>query len=525
MNIEKNIDTVQQENESVLNKNKQGAKKIISAVKFILSSIATIVGLVLLILTCSGFFDEFFHKLGLYGDPNNETVLGSTGYQTATGETLIKGDDGKWYYEDNSKNKDTTNAVEKIDLYISRFDTENEIVNNFDFEYNELGWYPTEDDATILCSEGSVFMINIDENNADKYCFCGVSVGDDATEAKEKLSKCFTFLYSRQPNILRENTMDDRYSDNEFGGLIITYYIDTNKIKKISYIAMEEEIETTNETLVEEEIETESSIILYESVLDEISTKYGQSSDYSIVDIDKDGIDELIISYGTCDADWQNDVYTLVGDRILYLGKFYNAANLYLADNHIADGVGIIAVSGLMGIENIEQIKKSGNILFVDNIIYRELPATEDYYSNDKYILKVPTTDKSLLYEDTEVYSTTINENEMFVRDYEFVTWNDSQETKLYVFFDSDLSGGIININKITYNGGGASSKYEYFNYYFLADSENEGVYGIYDEYTGYQDMYFSISFNECYKLTIYNTNTGLTETFIEKGYAYNNVS
>lgn len=66
----------------------------------------------------SGFFDEFFHKLGLFGDPNNETLLGSTGYQTATGETLIKGEDGKFYTEDGQEWKDS--VYTKLSDYSNR---------------------------------------------------------------------------------------------------------------------------------------------------------------------------------------------------------------------------------------------------------------------------------------------------------------------------------------------------------------------------------------------------------------------
>ena len=111
--------------------------------------------------------------------------------------------------------------------------------------------------------------------------------------------------------------------------------------------------------------------------------KYGEDCEYAIEDIDEDGISELIVSYGTCDADWRNDVYTL-DDGLLYLGTFYRPVNLFLADQEVtSDGQGIIAVSGHMGVENIDQIVKNGDELLVTTVENRELDSDEDYYGNE----------------------------------------------------------------------------------------------------------------------------------------------
>ena len=164
-------------------------------------------------------------------------------------------------------------------------------------------------------------------------------------------------------------------------------------------------IDANSENDVNQEIKQENSNFdmseykLYEAVLMNAFDAYGTGNEYAVCDIDSDGIIELIVSHGTCDADWINDVYTLDGGEVIYIGGFNNYSALYYSDMNVTnDGQGIISVSGRQGIENIDQIKKSGNYLTVENVVYREV---EDdlYYGNEMSIYLQSIDDITLLME------------------------------------------------------------------------------------------------------------------------------
>lgn len=107
-----------------------------------------------------------------------------------------------------------------------------------------------------------------------------------------------------------------------------------------------------------------------------------ESGDYVLYDLDKDGIQELIVSSGTFASDWSNDVYTISNQAVAQIGSFGSTVSLYEAE----DGNGLFAVYGHMGMEIIYQITKTGSQLNVAVFSKREVPAEEDYYSNDKAI-------------------------------------------------------------------------------------------------------------------------------------------
>lgn len=130
----------------------------------------------------------------------------------------------------------------------------------------------------------------------------------------------------------------------------------------------------------------------YSPILDDVYSYYGEYNEYTLYDLDGDGIKELITSQGTCNADWMNDVYTIEDGFVTMLGEFYSPVILYVAE----DGNGLYAVSGNMGVQNIDQITKDGNQLQVSTVMYGEI-GEDDYYSNDNPVKFNDITDYSLL--------------------------------------------------------------------------------------------------------------------------------
>lgn len=134
----------------------------------------------------------------------------------------------------------------------------------------------------------------------------------------------------------------------------------------------------------------------YSSILEEICHSYDdyEYCEYTLYDLDGDGIKELITSEGTCNADWLNNVYTLGdGQYVTMIGQFYGSVMLYVAE----DGNGLYAVSGRSEYQNIDQITKNGSQLQVETIMSGENGFEEDYYSNDNPVNFITVTDDSLL--------------------------------------------------------------------------------------------------------------------------------
>lgn len=130
----------------------------------------------------------------------------------------------------------------------------------------------------------------------------------------------------------------------------------------------------------------------YSPIVDDVWVNYNEYCEYTLYDLDGDGIKELITSQGTCNADWTNDVYTVENGLVSMLGQFYSPVLFYVAE----DGDGLYAVSGHMGVQNIDQITKNGNQLQVSTIMNGEI-GEDDYYSNNNPVEVTTVTDYSLL--------------------------------------------------------------------------------------------------------------------------------
>lgn len=131
----------------------------------------------------------------------------------------------------------------------------------------------------------------------------------------------------------------------------------------------------------------------YLPIVEEIKYSYDEYCEYTLYDLDGDGIKELITSQGTCEADWFNTVYTLEDGYVSMIGEFYGSVMLYVAE----DGNGLYAVSGSMEFQNIDQITKNGNQLQVVTIMSGEIGVEDNYYSNDNPVSFTTVTDDSLL--------------------------------------------------------------------------------------------------------------------------------
>ena len=115
----------------------------------------------------------------------------------------------------------------------------------------------------------------------------------------------------------------------------------------------------------------------YDGIVKDYVNKYGSGINYTMFDLDQDGINELIISCGSNNADWKNDVYSIRDGQSLYVGEFPFSALYY---ENIGDS-GLISVYGHQGYQVVNLVKLGPSGIEVSTI--SEGDAGSDYYSND----------------------------------------------------------------------------------------------------------------------------------------------
>ncbi|MCL2672416.1 MAG: hypothetical protein FWF10_10340 [Clostridiales bacterium] len=113
-------------------------------------------------------------------------------------------------------------------------------------------------------------------------------------------------------------------------------------------------------------IEKATDYALYESILKKVHDEYNDEYlTYCVYDLDGDGIAELIVLEGTCEADYAWMVYTIADHAVQYVDWFSGAHSaLYVR----AEG-GIYNMQGHMSIERLTEVTmENGEI--VKNKLY-----------------------------------------------------------------------------------------------------------------------------------------------------------
>ena len=108
----------------------------------------------------------------------------------------------------------------------------------------------------------------------------------------------------------------------------------------------------------------------------------GAITSYALTDINKDGIQELIILHGTSNADYEYVFYTYQNNQIIKLGATSGNSDLYemYQDKYLKQ----VRVS--MGHETVSNIKIENNKIIVKEISSRELGVNELYEEGDEFI-------------------------------------------------------------------------------------------------------------------------------------------
>lgn len=132
---------------------------------------------------------------------------------------------------------------------------------------------------------------------------------------------------------------------------------------------------------------------VYGNLVDQCYIDYGKYNGYYLYDIDKDGIKELLLQEGTCEADYRYSIYTVDIGKNLYLGQVNGFHSHFYQDEGGGREDYIIRASGYMNGEYVEKIRI--NLLDVETELLYSADYVEEYYSNPYPLTWFSVSDKS----------------------------------------------------------------------------------------------------------------------------------
>lgn len=222
-----------------------------------------------------------------------------------------------------------------------------------------LGFYMDENDEENFISVD----LNSDEENPIPPCNQAVISGDQIYFVQE----------GEDGDSINVCDMDGQNAEEliEFeDGDVQTLGEDTAEIVFSDGTIKEYDYEQQEVTEIQDEFEQqEADYTLYQPLLQQTAQTYSDSSScgYTLYDLDGDGTKELLLLEGTCEADLQWKVFTLIDDESAYVGSFsgFHSA-LYAGESGC-----VYNVSGHMGVYSVWEIKVRGGAV-IETFIYEE---------------------------------------------------------------------------------------------------------------------------------------------------------
>lgn len=138
---------------------------------------------------------------------------------------------------------------------------------------------------------------------------------------------------------------------------------------------------------------------VYAPIIQAARQNFDSYNIYFKYDIDKDGVDELLVEEGTCEADYRYQVYTIENGASVYLGEIPGGHSMLYADEAGGKEEYILLVMGHMGYESVSKISIKNGKVVEEELSSGELGANEEYYHNDYMLPYAELGDLSLLKE------------------------------------------------------------------------------------------------------------------------------
>ena len=298
-------------------------------------------------------------------------VVGQHAYSDCTAE--IGGDTYYIYGEDEDEN----NIANAINMFTLNFEDDDV---NYDL-YRSTDYYDAALNQNIYSGTYAVkdlnAVINLQYNEEKESFYYDISVNGKKFDTRSETAIC-------------TGTLGYQLMSADF---IINYtdYIMNGSDIKITIPSISPECYSCT---LESSGNTVNYRAAFQYILEDAYKHYGESCKYTLFDLDNDGVKELILSEGTCNADWINDVYCVNDYGLgLGIGSFARPVVLYEAP----DGNGIYAVWGNQGLEEVTRITKNGSELEEELILSDSINYDENYSTYPNEIMTAYANDYSLL--------------------------------------------------------------------------------------------------------------------------------
>ncbi len=123
---------------------------------------------------------------------------------------------------------------------------------------------------------------------------------------------------------------------------------------------------------------------LYIPYVDDVNVGYSEYNYYYIYDIDGDGVKELLLQEGTCEADYQYYICTIQNGEVVFLDEIPGGHTMFYEDTEGGNGHSILQVQAHMGYETINRVTLENGKISVETISERELGENDEYFDNGR---------------------------------------------------------------------------------------------------------------------------------------------
>ena len=112
----------------------------------------------------------------------------------------------------------------------------------------------------------------------------------------------------------------------------------------------------------------------YEAIITDYASMHPEDTEFALLDMDGDGIRELIIAFTSDDGQWQFDMFTSTDGEADWLGSYEKYADLYAA----RDGDGVFAVVDRGGRRSVDRltVERDGELVSLDIDPYKTSTST-----------------------------------------------------------------------------------------------------------------------------------------------------
>ena len=193
-------------------------------------------------------------------------------------------------------------------------------------------------------------------------------------------------------------TSFQKFNPDAFGKVVIQIEYGNTTDNSTEKEALDDQSDTTES----KSVTSDMYVAIYGPIIDAAYNKYYdgvQVMDYYFYDIDKDGVKELLVKNGTCEADYTYQAYTIQNNKSKYLGQISGGHTVFYKDENGGTKKYIIQVQGHMMWESVSYVEINNGKIGSKEISNRELGASEEYYSNSYPVEGTGALDKSILQE------------------------------------------------------------------------------------------------------------------------------